>query len=47
MKVNVVKIISIVGTAMTIAGSLMSSWSADKKAKETIAEMVKERLSKN
>jgi hypothetical protein len=47
MKFNVVKVLSIVGTVASIAGSLISGWAADRKMKETIAEMVKEELSKN
>lgn len=46
MKPNVVKIISIVGTVASIAGSLLSAWAGDKKMKETVVEVVKEELSK-
>ncbi len=43
---KVVKIASIVGTILSIGGTLLSGWAGEKKATATIAELVKKEVTK-
>ena len=44
--INIVKIIGIAGTFLSLAGTLISGWSNDKKMDETITKKVNEALAK-
>lgn len=44
MKINIVKVVSIVGTALGIAGSLLSGWAGTKTMKSTVAKEVAKAL---
>lgn len=44
MKINIVKVASIAGTVLGIAGTLISGWAGQKSTKETIAKQVAEAL---
>jgi len=44
MKINIVKVASIAGTVLGIAGTLISGWAGNKATKEAIAKQVAEAL---
>lgn len=44
MNINIVKIASVAGTVLGIAGTLISGWAGNKTNKETIAKQVAEAL---
>lgn len=46
LKFSLTTVLNVVGIALTLGGSLLSSISGDRKAKEHIAELVKEELAK-
>lgn len=43
-KINLVQVITVVGTAMSLVGTLCSSWAGEQKMKDTIQEKVDEAL---
>lgn len=43
-KLDMVKVITVVGTVMSLAGTLCSSWASDKKLEETVQKQVDEAL---
>lgn len=46
MNIPIVKVASIAGTVLGIAGTLLSSWAGQKTTKETIAKEVADALAK-
>ena len=42
--IDVVKVVKIAGTAMTVVGTLMSGWAGNKETTQTIKHMVEEQL---
>lgn len=47
MKINVIKVISLAGTALGVVGTLVTSWAEDKKLDNKVAEAVAEALKNN
>ena len=45
-KIDVVKVVKWVGLALTVGGTVASSWSSDKENAKTLEKLVDERLSK-
>ena len=43
-KIDIVKVVNIVGTVLGIASTLLSGWAGQKATKDTIAEQVAEAL---
>lgn len=43
-KFDVVKVVGVVGTVLSVVGTLASSWTNDKKMDETVAKKVEEAL---
>lgn len=46
MKFNIVKVASIAGTVLGIAGTLLSGWAGQKTMKQTVSKQVSEALAK-
>ena len=46
MKINVVKVVKVAGTVMSVAGMLASGWAGDKMTKVTLEKLVNEHLGK-
>lgn len=44
MKINIVKVASIAGTVLGIAGTLISGWAGQKTMQDTVAKQVAEAL---
>lgn len=44
MKINKTLVLTLVGTALSLTGTLLSGVASEKKQKETITELVKEEL---
>lgn len=44
MKINVIKVMTVVGTLLSLGGSLLSGVASDKKTEETVARLVKDKL---
>lgn len=44
MKINVVKVLSIVGTVLSLGGSLVSTIASNKETKELVGKLVEEKL---
>ena len=43
-KFDMVKVITVVGTVMSLAGTLCSSWAGDQRLKDTVQKQVDEAL---
>lgn len=46
MKIDVIKVVSVIGTLLGVAGTLVSSYATQKQQDETIAKKVAEALAK-
>lgn len=46
LKLDVVKVITIAGTALSIVGTLLSGWASDKKTDKIIEDKIKDQLGK-
>lgn len=46
MKIDVVKVVKVAGTVMSVAGMLASGWAGDKMTKVTLEKLVNEHLGK-
>lgn len=46
MNFNVVKVVKVAGTVMSVAGMIATGWAGDKMTKATLEKLVNEHLSK-
>jgi hypothetical protein len=46
LKINAVKLAAILGTVLSVGGTLLTGWAGEKKTQATIAKMVEDKLSK-